>query len=201
MCNYKRRSFPIPFVEGHDGYCSSCDTIAWAGDEEKILAGGADEVVMRGMESKHNEEEREIVMGKNEKRIEVNTVFGTLTAEVFDNSEYPSIDISLNVPDEDNEGETYERRLVLVESTPNIPKIGLHSLRVLVYHDDDNEDFTHDFKFYEIPSDESDEVKWEKYLQYIKEWADSSKDVKHLGCAPACYDEWLHAEYLESLNA
>ena len=47
MCNYKRSSFLIPFVEGHDGYYSSCDTIAWAGEVDAVVLGEWKVSIMR----------------------------------------------------------------------------------------------------------------------------------------------------------
>ena len=143
-------------------------------------------------------------MENNKKRIEIATVFGKLIAQISGDPTYLGIYILLEQDDEDTGGK-YDRQLALVEATPNSQKEGKHSLRLLAWNSDD-EDFTDKITFYEWSEEdasgakeESDEVKWEKYLQYIKEWADSHKEAGFLGCAPACYDEWIHAEYAESL--
>lgn len=37
-------------------------------------------------------------------------------------------------------------------------------------------------------------TRWEKYLQYLKDWADSHKDPGFAGCCPVCYAEWCEYE-------
>jgi hypothetical protein len=36
---------------------------------------------------------------------------------------------------------------------------------------------------------------WDKYLQYLREWADSHSESEFYGMTPACFDEWLGCEY------
>jgi len=139
-------------------------------------------------------------MENTNKRIEVDTVFGKLIAEVGGDPYYPGISIFLAGKDGD---EDFEKDLAMVEATPDTPKDNTYSLRVLVYNSDE-EGFTDEFTIMEQDAEEQDftenqeseEVKWKKYCQYLKDWADSHADAGFLGCTPACYDEWLHGEYL-----
>lgn len=57
-------------------------------------------------------------------KIEVETVFGTLIAELSEDPTYPGIYISLITP----EG---EQQIALIESTPDTPSKGAYSLRLL----------------------------------------------------------------------
>lgn len=43
---------------------------------------------------------------------------------------------------------------------------------------------------------ESDVV-WGKYLQYLRDWANSHNGPGFYGMTPACFDEWLGCEYQE----
>lgn len=38
---------------------------------------------------------------------------------------------------------------------------------------------------------------WERYTNYLIEWAVSHKEEVFAGMAPACFDEWLENEYEE----
>jgi len=40
-------------------------------------------------------------------------------------------------------------------------------------------------------------IVWQKYLQYLQDWADSHNDATFYGMTPACFDEWLGCEYQE----
>lgn len=35
---------------------------------------------------------------------------------------------------------------------------------------------------------------WERYLQYLKDWAETRADNGFIGCCPVCFDEWLDCE-------
>ena len=41
---------------------------------------------------------------------------------------------------------------------------------------------------------------WDKYLQYLVEWADSHKEYVYAGASPAGFDEWYGNEYQEVLE-
>jgi len=41
---------------------------------------------------------------------------------------------------------------------------------------------------------------WDKYLQYLVEWADSHKEYVYAGASPAGFDEWHGNEYQEILE-
>ena len=56
----------------------------------------------------------------------------------------------------------------------------------------------------EAAKDEDDETSkdelniiWQKYLQYLRGWADSHSESEFYGMTPACFDEWLDNEYHE----
>jgi hypothetical protein len=38
---------------------------------------------------------------------------------------------------------------------------------------------------------------WDKYLQYLRDWATSHAGSGFYGMTPACFDEWLNCEYPE----
>ena len=80
------------------------------------------------------------------KRIEVNTVFGTVSAEASGDPMYPGINICIDSVDE--AGQKYERQLALVEATPKMPADDAYSLRLLVWNGD-HDDYTDDFTFME----------------------------------------------------
>ena len=41
---------------------------------------------------------------------------------------------------------------------------------------------------------------WQSYLQYLRDWADSHREMGFYGTTPACFDEWLDCEYREADN-
>lgn len=79
------------------------------------------------------------------RQIEVNTIFGTLFAGVSGDPKYPGIHICI---EQEENGEKYDKQLALAECTPNMPRDGEHSLRLLAWNSD-HEDFTDDFTFIE----------------------------------------------------
>ena len=42
---------------------------------------------------------------------------------------------------------------------------------------------------------------WDKYLQYIRDWASSHDGPAFYGMTPACFDEWFNCEYPEEEDA
>lgn len=38
---------------------------------------------------------------------------------------------------------------------------------------------------------------WNKYIEYLKDWADEHKGVEFQGSSPACFDEWYDNDYVE----
>ena len=80
-------------------------------------------------------------------RIELNTPFGILFAELSGDSNYPGIYI--NIEQEDADGK-YERQLALVECTPDISEPGKNTLRLLAWRKDDNADYTDSVTFEEL---------------------------------------------------
>ena len=40
-------------------------------------------------------------------------------------------------------------------------------------------------------------IVWDKYLKYLRDWADSHSEPGFQGLTPACYDEWYINEYQE----
>jgi len=87
------------------------------------------------------------------KRVEINTVFGKLFAEISGDINYPGINICMELKDEE-QNTTVERQFARMECTPDVPKTGGYSLRLLVYNSD-LEDYTDDFTFFEeIPDEE-----------------------------------------------
>ena len=45
------------------------------------------------------------------------------------------------------------------------------------------------------------EIIWQKYLQYLRDWADSHSEPEFYGMTPACFDEWLGCEHEEEGEA
>ena len=43
-------------------------------------------------------------------------------------------------------------------------------------------------------------VIWDKYLQYLRDWADSHSEPGFYGTTPACFDEWFGCEYQEDMD-
>ena len=86
---------------------------------------------------------------------------------------------------------TFERQFALMECTQDIPKIGGHSLRLLVWNSD-FEDFTDDFTFLEdIPDEETTKkIIWEKYQRYLHDWIKSHTGPEFYGMTPASFYEW-----------
>lgn len=82
-------------------------------------------------------------------RIEVKTVFGTLTAEPSCNPDYPGIWISITQPHPDGNG-TYEQSLALIESWEDLDLAGTYVLRVGVYGNLEGEEMTHDVRIARI---------------------------------------------------
>jgi len=39
---------------------------------------------------------------------------------------------------------------------------------------------------------------WQSYLQYLRDWADSHREIGFYGTTPACFDEWLDCEHREA---
>jgi hypothetical protein len=78
-------------------------------------------------------------------RIEINTPFGVLFAELSGNSDYPGIYICIE-QENDVDGK-YERQLALVECTPDMPNIGDKSMRLLAWGESDNDDYTNAITF------------------------------------------------------
>lgn len=35
---------------------------------------------------------------------------------------------------------------------------------------------------------------WDKYIAYLRQWADDNADPAYAGQSPACYDEWRDIE-------
>jgi hypothetical protein len=128
-------------------------------------------------------------------RIETNTVFGKLFAEVNGDSDYPGISICMEIKDEEQDA-VLEKQFALMECTPDIPEVGGHSLRLLVWNND-HDDFTDDFTFLEdIPDGETTKkVIWEKYQHYLLDWTKSHSGSEFYGMTPASFDEWLENEY------
>lgn len=99
-------------------------------------------------------------------RIEVQTVFGKLSAEVSGDPQYPGIVICIEQNDEDGK---YDKQLALAECTPDMPVDGGHSLRLLVWNNDDMDDYTDDFTFIEEASDEEDMLNPQEFYNHIIE--------------------------------
>ena len=46
-----------------------------------------------------------------------------------------------------------------------------------------------------IVETDTDAYVWEKYLDYLREWAGCKKDIRHYGECPVCFDEWYDNEF------
>jgi hypothetical protein len=59
-------------------------------------------------------------------------------------------------------------------------------------------DFT-DFRLIEVDgvAQEDNTSTWDRYLLYLRCWADSHGEAEFHGMTPACYDEWLGGEHQE----
>lgn len=86
-----------------------------------------------------------IALIKNPKKVRTGTVFGTLSAELSGDQNYPGIVICI---EQDDKFGKYTRQLALVECTIDMPKEGNHALRLLVWKND-NDDYTDGFTFIE----------------------------------------------------
>ena len=153
---------------------------------EKISENELDDLVGRFLIQGYEAEQKN--------RLEVDTAFGKLFAEVNGDADYPGISICMETNDEEHDT-TFERQFALMECTPDVPKIGGHSLRLLVWNSD-HDDYTDDFTFLEeIPNeDETKEIIWRKYQRYLHDWADSHSGPEFYGMTPACFDEWRDSE-------
>lgn len=36
--------------------------------------------------------------------------------------------------------------------------------------------------------------RWNKYIQYLRQWVNDHEGMQFAGCSPACFDEWLDNE-------
>ena len=77
-------------------------------------------------------------------RIKINTVFGTLFAQVSGDPTYPGIFICL---EQDIDGEPHETQLALIEATPDNPSDGAHTLRAMIWGDADLENSTKEIHY------------------------------------------------------
>lgn len=50
-------------------------------------------------------------------------------------------------------------------------------------------------------SDEDDELRWARYINYLIEWAFGHSGEDFDGMSPACYDEWCDNEDTEGDNS
>jgi hypothetical protein len=82
-------------------------------------------------------------------RIEINTPFGKLFAELAGDTDYPGIYICIE-QENDVDGK-YERQLVLVECTTDVPETGKKSMRLFAWGNSDVEDYTDDITFDILP--------------------------------------------------
>lgn len=41
---------------------------------------------------------------------------------------------------------------------------------------------------------EARQSKWDRYIEYLRQWADDHADVIYSTQSPACYDEWCDME-------
>ncbi len=130
-------------------------------------------------------------------RIDVDTAFGKLFAEVSGNPDYPGIVICV---ERDGEDGRYDHQLALAECTPDHPNNGDHALRLMIWGNDDIDDYTTAHTFYTEFAADPPEVIWAKYLQYLREWADSHAGPGFMGCCPVCFDEWRSCEYAQEMN-
>lgn len=132
------------------------------------------------------------------KRIEVNTILGKLSAEVSGDPNYPGIVICVEKQGEDGK---YDKQLALAECTPDHPSEGRHALRLLVFGNDDMDDYTEEHIFLaRYDDEETKEIVWGKYLKYLREWVESHNGSGCYGMTPACYEEWLDSEYKKEME-
>ena len=40
---------------------------------------------------------------------------------------------------------------------------------------------------------------WDRYIEYLRQWADDNADPAYAGQSPACYDEWHDYEGAEDV--
>jgi len=117
-----------------------------------------------------------------------------IIVEANNDPEYPSI--SLAIRDNDEE----EQQLALFEMTPNMPKSGAHTLRMLVWRGGvDEDDYTDAFTL-DILRKESKEVTWEKYQSYVQKWVETYK-THTFDNSPMTFDEWLNGDSEDGWNA
>ena len=39
---------------------------------------------------------------------------------------------------------------------------------------------------------------WDRYIEYLRAWADTHSDAAFCGCSPICFDEWMDNEACEA---
>jgi hypothetical protein len=120
----------------------------------------------------------------------MNTVFGKLRAEAGGNSEHCGIDIDLEY---ERDGRKHFRQLAVVESTRGAPKADSHSLRLMVWEYDKKAP-SRDITLLKQHIGEDKDATWQKYLQYLREWAAAHSGSGFYGMTPACFEEWRNAE-------
>jgi len=139
-------------------------------------------------------------------RIEVPTVFGTLSAEVGGDPTYPSIQVCLDTSPlaHKHNDKPHELQIATIEATPNeVNSEGCvnmdkgHNLRVLVWTNPEDESHTHENTIFTTNTNvgkSQQSQQWAQYIQYLHNWADSKADPGFMGCTPACFDEWADSE-------
>lgn len=78
-------------------------------------------------------------------RLKVQTPFGVLIAEPAGDPDYPGIYLYLAEPDDD--GQLHEQTYALLESARETPRSGQTVLRLLVYANDESEEYSNSFTF------------------------------------------------------
>ena len=92
----------------------------------------------------------------------------------------------------------YNKQLALIECTPNSPTDGCRSLRLLVWGNDDIDDYTDKFTFYvDCSGGEPQEVVWEKHLSYLRTWTEERNGPGFYGTTPMCFTDWHNNVYKE----
>lgn len=126
-----------------------------------------------------------------EKRIEVQTIFGKLTATISEDKKYPEIYIYI---EEGINNKTNKKQLALIHSIPSSSDENKYILQLLIYADNDSDN--HKFILQEKNlSRKNKDILWERYLNYICKWANSHNHSEFYGMTPAGFDEWIDCEY------
>lgn len=131
-----------------------------------------------------------------EQRIEVSTFFGTLSATVFNDEKYPGIYLCIEEKTPDG---LKEKQLATIDSPSCNSEEGKHTLRLLIWKNNNSLDYTDKVILRECNSEEENKnYLWRQYLQYLRDWSTSHSSPEFYGMTPPCFNEWIDNEHSDN---